>query len=472
VHPNRRRETVIYAMKSTRTLFSARKLPFALPTVALVVALGSAACGGSQPSAKTPGGSKETPAERTAKIKRWFSREIDPVATHRVELFDGFASGEIESKTDIRPECTNTEAGMACTVIADLGPDKDDPQLSSNVVCTVGTTSRAFGPVLKATALSGAQLDETPVLEVKTIGEGLAAFFVANTTEQQGDNVLVGTGKFAALYAHGYMVACFDKRAGGRKTFDRITNHFFESLKFKSTVTVFASGYQVRMGDRTSGIKFSSIAKRPGDDTGFVEQTSYFHLETDGKTWSMKDLIVVAERDGHGTIEKMEYLFWNEGEGPALLSAKPSEDKKFRLKFEIGDKANGLESTPKAPLNTELWAAPELARVSAGTAATYRYAFLDLVDSDPAFRYLTITRSAPRVLSEVQDELPSQGAKHAGPTPAPTKDELQVDARGLVTKEVSSQSVTELVHTWGNLPPVLSGAKDAGQKPAKQKKNP
>jgi hypothetical protein len=459
-------------MHPLHTLFSMRKLPFAVPAVALVAALGSAACGGSHAPAKGPEGKKESPTERTAKIKRWFSREIDPVATRHVALFDGFASGEIESRTEIRPECTNTEAGMACTVVSDLGPDKDDPEVSSNIVCTVGTTARAFGPVLKATALSNAQLDETPVLDVKTIGEGLAATFVANTTEQQGDNVLVGTAKFAALYAHGYMVACFDKRAGGRKTFDRITNHFFESLKFKSTVTVFASGYQVRMGDRTSGIRFSSIAKRPGDDTGFVEQTSYFHLDTDGKTWSMKDLIVVAERDGHGAIEKMEYLFWNEGEGPALLSAKPSEDKKFRLKFELGDKSNGLESTPKAPLNTELWAAPELARVSSGSAPTYRYAFLDLIDSDPAFRYLTITRSAPRVLSEVQDEAPAAGAKHASPSPASTKDELQVDARGLVTKEVSSQSVTELVHTWGNLPALLSGAKDAAQKPAKPKKSP
>jgi hypothetical protein len=459
-------------MNPKHSLLSPGNVPLALTGIALVAALGSAACGGSQPAAKTPNAKQETPAERTAKIKKWFSREIDPVATQRVDLFDGFASGELESKTPIRPECSNTEAGPACTVVADLGPDKDDPALSSNIVCTVSTTSRAFGPVLKATALSGAQLDETPVLDVKTVGEGLSASFVANTTEQQGDNVLVGTAKFAALYAHGYMVACFDKRAGGRKTFDRITGHFFESLKFKSTVTVFASGYQVRMGDRTSGIRFSSIAKRPGDDAGFVEQTSYFHLETDGKTWSMKDLIVVAERDGRGGIEKLEYLFWHEGEGPALLSAKPSEDnKKFRLKFELGNKANGLESTPKAPLNTELWAAPELARVSAGSAQTYRYAFLDLVDSDPAFRYLTITRSAPRVLSEVQDEAPAPGAKHATPAPAGTKDELQVDARGLVTKEVSSQSVTELVHTWGNLPALLNGAKDAGSRPPKQKKN-
>jgi hypothetical protein len=442
------------------------------PSLRLVLAVAAAsfpliACAG-RSGAKSASGSHESPAERSAKVKRWLARELDPAQTRQVSLFDGAVAGEIESKTEIRPECQNTDSGSLCSVIADFGPDQDDPEMTSNIVCSVSASVRAFGPMLKATSLEKAQLDETPVLEVKQAGEGLSAKFVANTTEQEGDNVLVGTAKFAALYAHGYMAVCFDKRAGGRKTFDRVTGHFFESLKLKSTVTVFATGYQMRMGDRTSGVKYSSIAKRPGDDAGFVESSAYFHLDTDGKTWSMKDLYVVAERDAKGTLQKMEYLFWSDGEGPAVLSAKPSEDKKFRLKFELGDKSNGLESTPKAPLNTELWAAPELARVSAGTAQTYRYAFLDIVDSDPAFRYLTITRSAPRVLAEVQEELPAAGGeKPSGP---PSKDELQVDARGIVTKEVSSQSVTELVHTWGNLPAVLGGAKEVASKPAKPKK--
>ncbi len=460
-------------MTPARQSLASLALRLAFPGAALLAALGTVACGSHPAPAAAPSAAHDSPAERTAKIKKWLAREVEPAPVQHVELFDGHATGDLESRSPIRPECNNLDGGeTVCTVVADLGPDRDDPEASSTVVCSLSTSVRAFGPVLKATALEKSALEETPELAVRQVGEGVVASFIANTSEEQGDNVLVGTAKFAALYAHGYMAACFDKRAGGRKTFDRVTGRFFESLKFKSTVTVFASGYQVRMGDRTSGIRFSSIAQRPGDAAGFVEQTSYFHLETDGKTWSMKDLVIVAQRDGHGGLEKMDYLFWNEGDGPALLSAKPSEDRKFHLKFEVGDKSSGLESTPHAPLNTELWAAPELAKVSAGSSKNYRYAFLDLVDSDPAFRYLTITRAAPSVLSEVQEETPRPGTKEMGMAGTPSKDELQVDARGLVTKEVSSQTVTELVHTWGSLPDVLRSGKEGGKKVGRAKKAP
>jgi hypothetical protein len=448
-----------------------KRFSVAISGVALLaLPVSMAACGrAAPPPAKTPAAAKhEAPVDKTAKIRKWLAREVEPVALQRVDLMNGFATGEIESKTPVVPECKAAENGATvCTLVADLGQDPDDADAVSNVICSASTAVSALGPVLKA-SLESASLDETPALAVDTVGEGLATRFMANTTEPDGDNILVGTQKLATLYAHGYMVTCFDKRAGGRKTFERVTGHFFESLKFKSVVTVFAFGYRMRVGDRTAGVRYASIAKRQGDESGFVEQNTHFWLDTDGKTWSIKDRVSVAERDIKGAIQKMENLFWFEGQGPAVLSARPSEDKKFRLKYEVGDKSSGLESTPKAPLNTELWAAPELLKVSAGSARNYRYAFLDLIDSDPAFHYLTITRSAPGVLAEAQEAMPGPGAKDKSAADE-SKDELQIDARGLVTKEVSSHSVSELVYTWGDLPPLLSGAKTPAQKTGKRK---
>jgi hypothetical protein len=98
----------------------------------------------------------------------------------------------------------------------------------------------------------------------------------------------------------------------------------------------------------------------------------------------------VAERlplpiDGRQrTIERTDRHHASSPKGPAALSAKPSEYKKFRLKWEAGAQTTGLESTPKAPLNTELWAVPELRKVASGAAKSYRYAFLDMPPRHPA----------------------------------------------------------------------------------------
>jgi hypothetical protein len=436
-------------------------LPLAFLFVTALTAPALVACGQAPPppaKAAAPAAHADTQASRAATLKKWMAREVAPAPHQKVDLFEGYASGEIESLGPVHPECKQGDNGSTiCTIVADLGKDQDDPEQTSSIACVATTAVGAVGPTLKAD-LGNAQLDEVPTLGVETVGQGLAMRFVANTTEPDGDNVLVGTEKLAALYAHGYMVTCFDKRAGGRKTFDRVTRHFFESLSFTSTVTVFASGHRVRAGDRTAGLRYASIAQRSGDPSGFVEQYDDFWLDTDGKTWSIKDSVTVVQRDAKGAIEKLEDLYWLEGQGPAVLSARPSEDRKFRLKYEVGEKSNGLESTPKAPLNTELWAAPEFLKVSAGSAAKYRYSFLDLIDSDPAFHYVTITRAAPGVVSQAQEALAPGQAKDAAAA-AEGKVEAQIDPRGLVTRAVSSRAVWELVYTWGKLPGVLSATK-------------
>src|SRR6185295_19406488 len=104
----------------------------------------------------------------------------------------------------------------------------------------------------------------------------------------EADNVVVGTAKIAVLYAHGYEGMCVDMRAGGGKTFDRVVEHFFSSLELQSIVTLFAEGYHVREGDRTSGLRYSSIA-RQADSKQFTEQAMNFWLATDGNTWSTQD---------------------------------------------------------------------------------------------------------------------------------------------------------------------------------------
>jgi hypothetical protein len=439
----------------------------ALLTTALAVAipLATASCGSRTPTAQTPAvKAHETEAEKAAKVDKWFAREIAPVGKKHFELFEGQVSGDIESLSDIKPDCTNKDGIGTCTVVADLGKDADD---ENSVACNIVGATAAFGPVLEDTLLQGVDLEEAPTFQVRPIGEGLAATFVANTSQQEDDAVVLGTAKFAALYAHGYTVTCFETRAGGRKTFDRITTDFFQSLKLKSTVTVFAYGYQTRVGDQANGLRYAAIGKRPGDDAGYVESTIGFHLQSDGKTWSIRDLLSITQRDAKGKVENMESYIWADGKGPLKLSAKPSEDKRFRLKFEVGDKSSGIESTPKAPLNTELWAASELLRVSTGKAKSYRYAYLDLLDSDPAFHYVKITRADAGVLYEAEESLaPPKSSDAAGEEPS--RDELSVDARGLVTKEVSSDLVSELVYTWGDLPSAVTKGKATGAKAKKR----
>ena len=407
----------------------------------------------------------QTLAERTEKLKVWMAREMPPANIKSVVLLNGLATAEIESQTDLKPECKKTNSnGTFCEVKADLGKDSDgDP---ASVFCDVTTDPQAFGLLIHG-VLGHNGLDETPTLEVKPMGEGITAWFVANVSMSVDSKINYGTAKFAAIYAHGYVGGCVDLGAGGRQTFQRVASHFFESLKFKDdpkNSALFAYGYKEHVGDRTAGFRYEVIKKRADPDVGFVESIAHFVLVTDGKTWEVKDSFRLVERDDKGGIDKMTNLFWFDGKGPAELSAKPAEDKKFRLKFENGRQTNGLDSTPKAPLNTELWAVPELRRVASGAAQSYRYAFLDLLDSDPAFHYVTLTRTAQGVLLEDQEPLTASGKKGKAGEDGSSKDELHVDARGLVTKEVSTESVSELVYTWGELPALLGGKKAGSSK--------
>jgi hypothetical protein len=428
----------------------------------LALLLGVAACGHGGRGASSPsGGSDEA---TSAKVKRWMAREMAPVGVQKVDLLEGLASGEIESKTPPKPECDKNNSGAEyCGISADLGKDEDGDDC--NIVCAVTDDLPVFGLMVKKHIGENA-LDETPTISASKVGDGIAVSFVANISHAEGDKTLFGTAKFAAFYTHGFVATCLDAMSGGRKTFDRVVGHFFGSLKLqpgRDKSTLFSLGHQLRAGDRTGGFRYGVISKRPDEEPGFVERSVSFWLETDGKTWSVRDRFVDVQRDPKGGIEKMTELYFPDGQGPISLSAKPSEDKKFHLKLEAGEKSSGVESTPHAPLNTELWAAPELRKVATGSAPHYKYAFLDVNDADPSFHYVTLTRSAPGVLLEDVAQMSGTPAKKAAGDIA-TKDELHVDARGLVTKEVSTDSISELVVTWGELPQPGSARKAGASK--------
>jgi hypothetical protein len=435
--------------------------PAARLAAALAVAALATGCAGMSATgkARTP----RSAQERLAHYERMMRRENGPFETHALSTLDGFAVGEIESRTAPRPECDKTSTGgVACSFEVDLGADADGD--ANNIVCRTTTDFQAFGPQLKE-FLGEWKLSEVPQLEARSQGEGIAVRFVANAEHEEPQSLIVGTAKFAVLYAHGYAAVCLDRQPGGRRTFERVVGHFFQSLKFKAAAqspTLFSTGYQERAGDRTTGFRYRFVTRRSGDAPGFSELSAAFSLETDGKTWRVMDYAQSVERDDAGEVASMRTLFWLDGKGPAVLSAKPSEDRKYRLKFEAGQKTDALEASPKAKLSTEFWSAPDLLKVSTGSSPSYRYAILTLHDSDPAFRYVTLTRSKPGVLLEDEETLSSTGVKvpEAGKGEPRSKDELYVDARGLVTKEVSSSSVSELVHTWGELPSLLGGRSD------------
>jgi hypothetical protein len=399
----------------------------------------------------------------TAKIKAMLSAESQPAPMKKVALLDGLASAEVESNATPRPECEQTDGGdRTCAFQMDLGKDTADSEVSMS--CNVTTAFMPFGPLVHV-VMDKYSLGELPAITTKAVGEGVATSFVVDAMREDQQHVLIATLKVATFYSKGYVARCVDINAGNREAFARVTNHFFETLKLAPNPrhqTLFTAGYTVRVGETTNGFRVSMITKQ-GD--GFSEQGTEFRIHTDGKTLNVSDVAHVVDRNEKGGVEKMQYLVWSDGQGPAVLSARPSEDKKFRLKFEAGQMTNGLESTLKAPLNTELWAAAELRDVAGGSAPSYRYAFVDLIDRDPSFNYVTLTRASQGVLLEDVEETSNKDKKAKGST----KDELHIDARGLVTKEVSSASVTELVSTWGELPELARSKKDGGKAKGKRK---
>jgi hypothetical protein len=182
---------------------------------------------------------------------------------------------------------------------------------------------------------------------------------------------------------------------------------------------------------------------------GTAEMHLSYAMESDGKTWKSIDGSLVVLRDPSGKVDLYRYAASaHDGTKLSVLSAKPSEDGKFRLKAERAGKSDALESTPRAPLTTELWAAAELSKVAKGKTPSYRYATLGYDDAgDPKFSYITLSRSAPGVLLEEEED-----KKAKGDLKGALKDELHLAPDGTVTKEVATHFVSERIYSFGKLP--------------------
>jgi len=381
------------------------------------------------------------------------ARENGPFAKHRLQLFGGLATGEYEAATPSQPDCTAADADgdSTCDVRLNLGQDADgDP---SDIHCLIDTTPRGpFGAII-AHRLDGAGLVEMPKLTVAKTGEGMSATFVANWMKNTQELNTVGTLKVATFYSQGYSATCSDTQPGGRKTFERVVGDFFRSLKLAPNPgrpAMMTMAYDLRQGDRSTGFRYGLVEKRIGGKAGTAEIDFAFRLKTDGKTWQGSDNSLLVARTATGSVELYRHAFSGaNGQALVVLSAKPSEDGKFRLKLERGAKTDALEATPKAPLSTELWSAGEFAKVARGARPNYRYATLGVDETgDPTFNYLSITRSSPGVLLEEEEA----GKKNDKDLEASLKDELHVLDDGSVTKEVSTDSIAQRIHTWGRLP--------------------
>ena len=438
-------------MKPGLSLTKQRLLSLALVPLAMSGAAGcvDARRGGRVDSAKKSHGRVDAAAELT----RLMSRESGTFSKHRLQLFGGLVTGEYEASAPSKIECTTeaTDGDSSCEVRLALGQDSDgDP---NDILCLIDTTPRGpFGAVI-ANRLQGGGLIETPNLTVTKIGDGASVELVANWLKPAEDVNTVGTLKVASYFSQGYSATCSDIRPGGRKTFDRVVGAFFRSMKFSANPkrpTFLTAAYDFRQGDRSTGFRYSLVEKRIGGKAGSAELNLGFHLKTDGKTWQTMDSSLLVTRDEAGNVDLYRHaLSGGNGQTHAVLTAKPGEDRKFRLKIERGDKTDALESTPKAPLTTELWSAAEFAKVARGARPSYRYATLGIDDSgEPEFRYVSITRSSASVLLEEEESAKKNDKDLAGAL----KDELHVSSDGLVAKEVGTSSVSQRLFAWGKLP--------------------
>jgi hypothetical protein len=456
-------------MTARQSLKSPRFAPLFLVSLGLV---GTVGCADARTGrhATTPKTAARSVADPAVEYRRLMSRENGPFSKHHLQLFGGLATADYEAVAPSKPECTAADADgdSTCEVRLALGADQDGD--ADDILCLIDTTPRGpFGTVI-AHRLDGAALVDLPQFSVAKVGEGVTVEFVADWVKHAEDVNTVGTLKVATFFSQGYSATCSDVRAGGRKTFARVVGDLFRSLKFAPNPrrpAFMTAAYDLRQGDRTYGFRYGLIEKRLGGKPGSAEVDFSFRLQTNGKSWNTMDTSLLVTRDANGAVDLYRRAFAGGDKTVAVLSAKPSEDRKFRLKVERGDKSDALESTPKAPLTTELWSAGEFAKVARGARPGYRYAVLGLDDSgEPAFKYISITRSSSDVLLEEEE---SDKGRDKG-LAASLKDELYVTGDGSVTKEVSTDSISQRIFTWGKLPSnaAMAASQDGDRKAAKE----
>lgn len=437
--------------------FSARGPAFILAGLAGAASLtGCAPAEGRAVSSAAAGGDPTLMAAKVQRIRSW---EPSGLQTFHFELPDGLMSADVDAKAPPKVECKNTEGDTrTCSIVLALGKDDEGAPRTLECAATWGPIPLPFGILVK-TSLGKMGLNEPPRVEVdwaKGSDGGLVARFNANVSLQTDDRVLVGTAKLAARYAPGHTLFCADTAGGAEKTVQRLTMQLFDSAKVKGLTdgVVIQTAAKERRGRAATGFRFDFVRK--GEDGGFVEVKSSFHMKTTDKTWDVDDFAMSVTRDAKGSVESLRELFWLGARHALVLSAKPGEGGRLRIKLEANGKSDALEMTPQAPLSTELWESPALLRVGSGGAPKHRYAFLAVTDDgEPTLAYSNLTRIRQGIVQE-EVEMHGKKVKDAGKQ---QRNELALDDRGFVIKQVSSDTVDERIHLSGTLPSFVVGKK-------------
>jgi hypothetical protein len=392
------------------------------------------------------------PTVRAAKLHRIRHWEASQLKMFHVELPDGVMSADLEAKAPPRAECKNLDDGSrTCGIVVDLGKDNEGHPRTIECAAAWTAVPLPFG-VMVRTALGRFGLDEPPRVNVAwATGNdgGLVARFNAHVSFETPENTMVGTAKIAARYTPGHTLFCSDTSGGAEATMLRVTNQLFESARVKGLTdgVVIQDAFKERRGDAATGFRFSFVRK--AEEGGFTEVTSSFRVTSTDQHWDVRDYVRTASRDPKGAIESLRQVYWLNPKHAVVLSAKPGEQGRLRVKLENNGKSDALEVTPQAPLSTEIWESPGLLRVGSGGSPKHRYAFLAVSDDgEPTLAYANLTRLRDGV---VQEEVEVHGKKTKSAAKI-EKNELSLDGRGFVLKQVSSDSVDERIHFSGALP--------------------
>lgn len=403
-------------------------------------------------TASSPAGGGGDPTLMAAKIQRIRGWEPTGLKTFHLDLPDGLMSADVDAKAPPKVECKNADGDTrSCSIVLDLGKDNEGAPRTLECAAAWGPIPLPFGILVK-TSLGKMGLNEPPRVDVgwaKGSDGGLVARFNANVSYETNDRVLVGTAKLAARYAPGHTLFCSDTAGGAEKTVQRITTQLFDSTKVKGIAdgVVIQTAAKERRGQAATGFRFDFVRK--GEDGGFTEVKSSFHMKSTDKTWDVNDFAMSVTRDAKGSVEALKELFWVGAQHALVLSAKPGEGGRLRIKLEANGKSDALEMTPQAPLSTELWESPALLRVGSGGAPKHRYAFLAVTDDgEPTLAYSNLTRIRQGIVQE-EVEMHGKKVKDAGKQ---QRNELALDDRGFVVKQVSSDTVDERIHLSGTLP--------------------
>jgi hypothetical protein len=389
-------------------------------------------------------------ASSAEKVKRMRAWEAGALKRFHLELPEGAMSADVEAAAPPKVSCKDHDGGRTCGITVPLGTDEDGVVRAFECSATWSPIPLPFG-MMTQTTMGDLRLEEMPQFDAEW-SQGpqpaLIAKFSAPAMGQTEENTLIGNVKIVARYVPGHTMFCGDTGAGGEKTMARVAGGLFQSVQVKdiNNGVLLQNASRERKGDTPSGFNFAFVRKN--DDGGYTEVRSGFHLATSEKHWDVRDFTAHVTRNDKGAVESLRQMYWDDKRVAGILSAKPAEGGKLRLKFEHGGKSDALEITPQATLSTELWESPALLRVSSGTAPAHRYAFLSVADDgEPTLAYAKLARLRGNV---VQEEIEVPGAK--GKNQNREKNELTVDERGFVVKQVSKDSVDERLHQSGNLP--------------------